>query len=156
MLGLVRRIAQLVRDLFGPNESPPEAPVAQNVLPNVSFKETVIVEKTPKNDLVAEQEFIVVRYQGTSRWALFRCPCPCKEVISLPLQPPHSPRWQISLSPSGRPNLHPSVWRKKGCMSHFWIEDGRVFWTSDTGVAPWIAKPELYGRGPRTKTDFKA
>ncbi|WP_456680213.1 DUF6527 family protein [Bradyrhizobium sp. USDA 3311] len=153
---LLERIAQLVRSFFGPSEPVPDVQVEQNAPPTIRFRETVILAKTPRNDDVSEQEFVVVRHQGTFRWALFRCPCPCKQVISLPLQAPHSPRWRVSVNGAGRPDLHPSVWRKKGCMSHFWIQDGRVFWTSDTGVAPWIAKPELYDRGSQRKIDFSA
>ncbi|WP_433995110.1 DUF6527 family protein [Afipia massiliensis] len=77
---------------------------------------------------------------------MFRCPCGCGDMISLPMQPPHNPRWRLSLSAAGRATLSPSVWRNKGCMSHFWIRDGRVYWTRDTGTEPWLARPDRYSK----------
>ena len=115
-------------------------------LPEVHFDNLIIVDKTPGNDVVGAKQFIEVVYKDVPRWAIFKCPCKCGNTISLPLQRPHSPLWKVTESRAGRPTLHPSVWQKKGCMSHFWIEDGRVFWCRDSGIAPSIARPDLYSR----------
>jgi hypothetical protein len=99
-----------------------------------------IIERdiTPSNDLINEAEFIVVIYKKKPIWALFKCPCGCGYVITLPLQKPHNPRWSIHKSEFGRPTLYPSIWQNKGCYSHFWVEDGKVIWCKNTGIEPWL------------------
>lgn len=110
------------------------------------FTKIVEAEKTPKNDDITDHEFHVVVHKGKMYWSLFRCPCGCDEVISLPLQAPHQPRWSVSANQDGEPTLYPSVWRNKGCLSHFWVEAGRVIWCFDSGIAPSEARPDLYRR----------
>lgn len=115
-------------------------------LPEVLFDDLIIVDRTPSNNLIGTKQFIEVVYNDVPRWAIFKCPCTCGNVISLPLQASHSPRWKVTQSQAGRPTLYPSVWQNKGCMSHFWIEEGRVFWCNDSGIAPSVARPDLYSR----------
>ncbi|WP_412768188.1 DUF6527 family protein [Vreelandella titanicae] len=38
------------------------------------------------------------------------------------------PNWSITIGQSDRPTLHPSVWLKGGCKSHFWLREGKVVW----------------------------
>lgn len=99
---------------------------------------------TPTNDQVAPRAFYVVTARNEPYWALFRCPCECGEVVNLPLRSPHSPRWRVTTDNNKRPSLRPSVWRNKGCCSHYWVDQGRIIWTSDTGLAPSLARPDLY------------
>lgn len=96
--------------------------------PAIHFKSVTVVNKTPKNDEVGERDFIIVVFQNKPLWALFRCPCGCHHVISLSLQKIHNPSWRVHKNLSNRPTLFPSVWQIKGCQSHFWIKDGRVYW----------------------------
>jgi hypothetical protein len=64
-------------------------------------------------------------------WSVgMRCPCGCGDVIELPLQADVRPRWNLEAERSGRPSLSPSVWRRTGCRSHFWVRRGRVCWCS--------------------------
>lgn len=66
---------------------------------------------------------------GTNRhlWsAEFVCPCGCKAIIQLSLHPDGRPRWRVIRHLSGRASLVPSVWRTKGCKSHFILSSGRV------------------------------
>jgi len=131
------------------------APARSRHLPEVVFNGVVVLQKTPTDSSVRPKEFIEVIYRTTPMWVLFKCPCACGETISLPLQTSHSPHWTVSLSESGRPDLYPSVWRKNGCKSHFWIEDGRVIWCADSGVAPSVARPDIYGRPKSRRIDFQ-
>lgn len=112
--------------------------------PKIFFKSISVVDKTPSNALVGDKDFIKVVHKGIPYWALFRCPCGCNCIISLSLQKMHNPRWMASKSQSGRPTLYPSVWQNKDCCSHFWIEDGRIYWCSNTGIEPWKAEPMHY------------
>ncbi|WP_375692081.1 DUF6527 family protein [Pseudooceanicola sp. LIPI14-2-Ac024] len=38
------------------------------------------------------------------------------------------PCWRVTRHKDGLVSLHPSVWRKKDCGSHFWFKRGRVKW----------------------------
>jgi len=102
------------------------------------FNSIVKKETTPNNDSIRENEFIAVIYRNKFIWCLFRCPCGCGYVITLPLQKPHRPKWTLSQNGSKRPTLYPSVWQNKGCNSHFWIEDGKIIWCNNTGDEPWL------------------
>ncbi|MFW2851467.1 DUF6527 family protein [Sphingomonas sp. TX0543] len=41
------------------------------------------------------------------------------------------PRWSLSVDRLGLPTLHPSVWARDGCRSHFWLVGGKVRWCRD-------------------------
>jgi hypothetical protein len=56
------------------------------------------------------------------------CPCGCGEVIQLNLLKQARPCWSAVEHPDGTVSLLPSVWRKRGCRSHFFIRSGRVDW----------------------------
>jgi hypothetical protein len=60
--------------------------------------------------------------------AAFVCPCGCREVIHVSLLQDDSPRWTISFDRDGYPSLSPSVWRTKGCRSHFFLRSGAIVW----------------------------
>lgn len=134
----------------------PAAPVSDNptlntikprrVLPPVYFEKISVIPKVLPNESIEPNRFYVVAHKDDLYWALFRCPDGCGEVISLPLRLPHEPRWSVHTSPSGRATLKPSVWRNQGCKAHFVVEDGRVFWCNDSGIAPSLARPDLYRR----------
>jgi hypothetical protein len=55
------------------------------------------------------------------------CPCGCGATISLSLVPDDEPSWQVKSSGAAI-TLHPSIWRTKGCRSHFIVRGGRVYW----------------------------
>jgi hypothetical protein len=75
------------------------------------------------------EEDVVYLVGETSPWsASMRCPCGCKETIALSLVKDDRPSWKASLSKEGRITLYPSVWRTKGCKSHFILRDGRILW----------------------------
>ncbi|WP_310503288.1 DUF6527 family protein [Rhizobium sp. BK176] len=57
-----------------------------------------------------------------------RCPCGCGDTIELLVAAETKPCWDVAIDEKRRPTLHPSVWRQKGCRSHFWIRRGRVHW----------------------------
>jgi hypothetical protein len=56
------------------------------------------------------------------------CPCGCKDKIVLPLNYETSPRWTLKLKNNSFPTLHPSIWRSKGCKSHFFLKSGKIKW----------------------------
>jgi hypothetical protein len=66
--------------------------------------------------------------------AAFICPCGCGEVIQLSLLPRDSPSWSVALDRDGFATLSPSVWRTKGCKSHFFVREGSIVWCRPTAV----------------------
>lgn len=67
--------------------------------------------------------------EGANLWAAaMLCPCGCGEVIELNLLPQVRPRWTVDQHVDGTLTLTPSVWRQKGCRSHFILRGGRINW----------------------------
>ncbi|MGJ8619755.1 MAG: DUF6527 family protein [Methylophilaceae bacterium] len=57
----------------------------------------------------------------------FLCPCGCADKIVLPVNGSTLPRWRLHIL-VGIPTLSPSIWRTKGCKSHFFVKQGRIVW----------------------------
>ena len=82
--------------------------------------------------------------------AALLCPCDCGATIQLSLIEDDSPRWRAKRHFSGSVTLHPSIWRKRGCRSHFFLRRGRIVWSeSPNSIA---STPTLRPRGPASFT----
>lgn len=75
-----------------------------------------------------ERTLVVAREDELLWSAGMTCPCGCGRRIEVMLLPDIKPRWDLLVSPDGRPSLTPSVWVNTGCRAHFWLKDGRVRW----------------------------
>lgn len=60
--------------------------------------------------------------------AVLRCPCGCGVRTELLLTPGDDTWWRLTIDPGGTINLYPSVWRTKGCRSHYLIRESRIWW----------------------------
>ena len=60
--------------------------------------------------------------------AALACPCGCGDVILLNLLTEVRPCWAVKKHPDGTVSIEPSVWRQKGCRSHFFVQRGRIAW----------------------------
>jgi hypothetical protein len=60
--------------------------------------------------------------------AAMLCPCGCKERIELNLLTAARPCWTVKTDEDGTATLSPSVWRQKGCGSHFFLRNGLIQW----------------------------
>ncbi len=56
------------------------------------------------------------------------CPCGCGAIIRLNLLQQVRPCWSAQEHSDGTLTLTPSVWRQKGCRSHFVLREGRIRW----------------------------
>ena len=82
----------------------------------------MLPERLPRRNLVLVRD-------GDEDWAVgFRCPCGCGQRLELLLLKEVKPRWDISFDQRGRVSLHPSVWLRVGCKSHFWVRSGKIVW----------------------------
>lgn len=62
------------------------------------------------------------------QYAVFKCPCGCGATIDLNLNPHSKPCWSIRWNPAGTLSISPSINRKVGCCSHFFLRKGNVVW----------------------------
>lgn len=62
--------------------------------------------------------------------AWMSCPCGCGATISLSLLSSDRPHWTLAAT-GNEITLYPSVWRTRGCKSHFFITKGRLHWVRD-------------------------
>ena len=60
--------------------------------------------------------------------AALACPCGCGDTIELNLLPQVRPCWAAEVHPDRSITLMPSVWRRNGCKSHFFVRRGKVDW----------------------------
>ncbi len=87
---------------------------------------SVRVEEFPDT---LEKAKVYLAGEGGSLWAAAMiCPCGCGEVIELNLLKQARPCWSAQEHSDGTITLAPSVWRQKGCRSHFLLRRGRINW----------------------------
>lgn len=70
----------------------------------------------------------VVGENGYQWFAALVCPCGCGETLHLNLLPEQRPCWKLELQADRAITITPSIWRTKGCRSHFIIRDGKIIW----------------------------
>lgn len=88
---------------------------------------TVTVEELPAEGL-KDRAIYLVKEDGFKEQVAMICPCGCGSALHMNLIPDERPCWRITIHDNGSASLHPSVWRKKECASHFWFREGRVHW----------------------------
>jgi hypothetical protein len=75
------------------------------------------------------QRIVYLAGEGRHLWcAALVCPCGCGEVIRLNLLKDARPCWGVNEHPDGTVSIQPSVWREKGCRSHFFVRRGMINW----------------------------
>lgn len=79
-------------------------------------------------DVVQPGTVYVVGEGGHPWFAAMACPCGCGETIKLAMVQGSRPRWSLARHWDDTVSLKPSVWRKVGCKSHFWVRSGRIDW----------------------------
>lgn len=85
-------------------------------------------ENNPALDEVKDKILFVVGGKGYVKWVYIKCPCGCGDVLTLSLMKKNKPNWNLKVDKFNRPTLYPSVWKKDGCKSHFWIRKGKLEW----------------------------
>jgi hypothetical protein len=71
---------------------------------------------------------LVLAREDSEDWCVgLRCPCGCGQRLEMMLLKEVKPRWDVTLDARGV-TLHPSVWLRTGCRSHFWVREGKIIW----------------------------
>lgn len=94
--------------------------------PKSYFNHTCFLEETPDN--LKSKTIYIVGEKGHRWMIVFLCPCGCKAKIYLNLLPDARPRWFLRVYKDGSVGVSPSVWRRVGCRSHFYLKRGKVLW----------------------------
>jgi hypothetical protein len=99
--------------------------IAESILP--ARRLIVLDADTPPERLPWRN--IVLARENNEDWAVaFKCPCGCGKRLELMLIEEASPKWSLSVNAESKPTLHPSIWLKADCRSHFWLKNGKVVW----------------------------
>jgi Family of unknown function (DUF6527) len=69
----------------------------------------------------------IVRRNGNPLWAVLDCPCRRGHRLSVNLRVNDNPHWTIR-EEGPFVTIHPSLWYKDECRSHFWITKNEVKW----------------------------
>ena len=78
---------------------------------------------------VLEPSQVYLIGDSLSPWsAAFLCPCGCGVVIHLSIIKNDRPTWRVKFHFNGTVTFHPSVWRNRGCKSHFFLQHGKPVW----------------------------
>jgi len=91
-----------------------------------AFGELVYVDVWPD---VFSKGTVYVQEASNGPWSLgFECPCGCREVVYLNLLKESRPTWNVEIRWFKGISIRPSVWRKVGCKSHFFLSRGQIDW----------------------------
>ena len=93
---------------------------------NRPYRTTEVEEDLPTR--LRQRIIYIVQDDGFLEQAVMLCPCSCGRILHMNLIPDERPCWQLIQHGDGTVTLHPSIWRKKDCGSHFWFRRGRVQW----------------------------
>lgn len=91
-----------------------------------AYRTMVVQEYLPKT--IEPRTLYIVEEDGNEEQAAMVCPCGCRKTLHMNLLPDDRPCWKVTKHGDGTATLHPSVWRKIECRSHFWFRRGRVVW----------------------------
>lgn len=132
MNGIVRKIFGSVARLFSSVRE-----TASRWL-NPPYRTQIVEEALPRE--LRPRVLYVVQEDGFKEQAALLCPCGCRRTLHLNLLPDERPCWTLTRHNDGTSTLHPSVWRKKDCGSHFWFRRGRILWSGQNrGRLLWIS-----------------
>jgi len=106
------------------------------------YRTMSVDEYLPKT--LKRRTLYVVREDEIDEQAAMLCPCGCGRTLHMNLLPDERPCWKVTRHDDGTASLHPSVWRKKDCGSHFWFRRGRIQWV---GAPRGISGQKLEGLG---------
>ena len=92
---------------------------------------TKVVSARPKENEILPNVVVIVGHKDLPKWALMQCPCGCGELLTLSLMKNFRPYWNYKIDKWNRITLSPSIWKKDGCRSHFFIKKGKVIWSNN-------------------------
>jgi hypothetical protein len=87
---------------------------------------TIHLEELPE---VLEADAVYVLGEGSHRWFVaMLCPCGCGDTVQVSLLADAEPQWWLTEYGDKTISLEPSIWRRAGCRSHFFLRRGLIEW----------------------------
>ncbi len=77
---------------------------------------------------IPENIVFIIQDGNVPELLAFKCPCGCNDNIFLNLLEDARPRWEYTISNKNLIDIQPSIWRKVGCKSHFFLTKGIIKW----------------------------
>lgn len=84
------------------------------------------IEDIPES--MPDKTIFIVQDGNVPELLAFKCPCGCDENVILNLLEDTSPRWSYLINGRNLIDIRPSVWRKVGCKSHFFVINSIIKW----------------------------
>lgn len=104
-------------------------PVSAPALRDRGWRSVVVAEEPAT---LEPEHLYVWMEEGSPPWfGYLLCPCGCGARITLCLLAHSRPSWRVDVGDHG-PSVHPSIYRKVGCKSHFWIRRGQLVWAQSS------------------------
>lgn len=100
----------------------------RSFVPEKGTRSFRVIRVADRPSLLAANTLYLVGDDSLCWFAALRCPCGCGDEIVVSLLTTDRPHWKLQLSIDGSPTLSPSVWRRKGCRSHFFLREGLIQW----------------------------
>lgn len=101
---------------------------ARRLSPARATRRTTFVQELPDSP---DSRLVYVLGEGAHLWAVAMvCPCGCGETLHMSLHEDARPRWHLTCHLDGTASLRPSVWRRVGCHSHFFLRSGQIQWSA--------------------------
>ncbi len=88
----------------------------------------IIVESDTPPDPIPSRHVYLCHDDGVNWSVAMRCPCGCGDSLELMLLKEIKPNWSLITIDQQPPSLKPSIWRRTGCQSHFWLRNGHIHW----------------------------
>lgn len=89
------------------------------------YRTAIVEEDLPAK--MTRRTLYIVEEDGYAEQAAILCPCGRDHILHLNLLPDDRPLWKVTHHSDETVSLHPSVWRKKDCRSHFWFRKGHIY-----------------------------
>ena len=127
MINFLKKIWQAILDWFikKPDTKSTAQPTADILVKETGYS-VVASEELPDN--LKENTLYLIGEQNEYWMAALMCPCKCNEIIKLNLLPDADPSWKVVVNSDNSPTINPSIWRIKGCRSHFILKRGKIIW----------------------------
>ncbi|MBK8945436.1 MAG: hypothetical protein IPM32_09225 [Ignavibacteriae bacterium] len=79
---------------------------------------------------VSKNTICLIGYESNFDFLEMKCPCGCNELIKLSLVEFDKPHWKVKFF-NDRISVSPSIWRNKGCKSHFFVKNSKIIWVKN-------------------------
>ena len=100
-------------------------------------------------DMLEADCVYLVGEESVPWFAALLCPCGCGALIRVSLLKDDRPRWRARRHFTGTVTLEPSIWRKRGCGSHFFVRRGQIVWAANSLTPATENSPNTFGSNER-------